>query len=338
MAETIAGLRRGILGLRGEPAGPCIRLGITPPVHTEKVQPLEEPVKSSYSRRWLLMPALFGVALIAYNLRWTATGGATSRNAVPGVLSDIGVSLLLFSVLFWFEKRIERRIIDSIRVLTGWDLAERLSSEADDPLMPGDFQHAYGPTETAISILERIQARDYDSVWVMTDPNLRLCRAQGWIFDNLGNLGLSSEYSTEWDNMADYLIAGPHRGEQVWDSFAATEIGQLTASFSAYAAGKAGWSQRRRVLGPRHEVVLLTPLPKNAPHGYIATGPTLLEDSRDLLMVCVDHPSAPPGRIYLLAGVGRAAPLPGWPPTWWVIDDPVALEVHPGLVANGAGG
>lgn len=68
-----------------------------------------------------------------------------------------------------------------------------------------------------------------------------------------------------------------------------------------------------------------------APHGYMATGPVLLEDTRELLMVAVDNPSLSSGIMYLFAGFGRAAPLSGWPPTWWALDDPVACAAHPGL-------
>ncbi|MGI9121198.1 MAG: hypothetical protein ACR2G7_13955 [Acidimicrobiales bacterium] len=293
------------------------------------MEPLEESVTQSYSRKWLLLPAGLGVALIVYNLRWAKTHGGT--NALPGVLSDIGVSLLLFSVLFWFEKRIERRIIESIRVLSRKDFEDFPETHSEDPLMPGDFQSDTGPEAFAQALMLGIETREYAAVWALSDENLRRCRAQAWIYNNTAELGLPEKHSPEWDELAEKLVFDPLSTGPIWASFAAIEMDTYSELFRGYDSDQWGWSQRRRIVGPHHEVIYLVPLPRSAPHGFMATSATLIEDSRHLLMSCVEEPFGDAPRRYLFAGFGDSAPLAGWPPTWWSMHDPVAWEAHPGM-------
>jgi hypothetical protein len=105
---------------------------------------------------------------------------------------------------------------------------------------------------------------------------------------------------------------------------------QYADCFKGFTEANVGWSQRRRIVGPRHEVMLLVPLPRSARHGFVADGPTLLEDTRSLLMMYVDDFAGTGHHGYLFAGLGRQPPSPGWPPSFWEDGDPVALAVHPG--------
>jgi hypothetical protein len=276
-----------------------------------------------------------GLALVLYNIQWVDSHEDAERNAVPGVLSDIGVALMLFAFLFWFEKRIERRIIGTIRVLTAKDLSTVYEDDGSSELMPGDFSSDDGPMATGVAILESVVARDYDPVWVLSDENYRRCRAQAWIFNNVQQLELPDAPSREWDDKASHLISGPHSEDDLWRSFAVSELRQLQEVFAGYEKRIWGWSQRRRICGPQHEVLLLMPLPKSAPHGFVATGPTAIEKSVRLLIHRQDAPRKAGEPIYRFAGLGDAAPLPGWPPTFWNIYDPVALASHAGAAAPG---
>lgn len=69
-------------------------------------------------RGWLWLLALSGVALIAASGVWTLRFGQNQFNIVPSLTVDIGIALLLFSVLFLVERRIERQIDAALRAHT----------------------------------------------------------------------------------------------------------------------------------------------------------------------------------------------------------------------------
>lgn len=295
-------------------------------MHTHHMTQLSDLGRPGYRRGLLLVPSVVGAALLIFVV-------SSYEDAWASVLSNVGVALFLFSILYWFQKRIEQRIIEGIQILSSEDLERRRETEIEDPLMPGDFLQDYGPLQTAVALIGFIEKRDLTSVWRLSDPNLRLCRAQAWVFNNVTTLGLSAAHSESWDNVARYLVSGPHEGEELWDGFAKCEADQLFEAFRHYFGDAGGWSQRRRVVGPRHEVILITRLPEDAPQGYVVTKPLMVESSVELLLVCVDDHRSPLGRRYQVSAYTRHMPLPGWPPTWWITDDPVAVQSHPGVSA-----
>ena len=122
---------------------------------------------------------------------------------------------------------------------------------------------------------------------------------------------------------------GPHPDDQRWLAFAKIEAEGFLAAVGDFDDDRWGWSQRRRIIGPSHEVILASPLPPNARDGFMVDNPTLLEESIQVLISCHQLER---GLIYLVAGLNlQAAPLPGWPPTWWALEDRAALVSHPGL-------
>jgi len=89
------------------------------------------------------------------------------------------------------------------------------------------------------------------------DTNLRLCRAQAWLWNNRNGADVSA---LDMEPEAEWMAAVPSTSS-LWSSFATTELGQLHQTwphrFQALNEGRLGASSATRVLGPDLEVVVL---------------------------------------------------------------------------------
>lgn len=278
------------------------------------------------SRPWLASAAIVGTVLIAFHLLWESN----TPHPWSSLALEAGASILLFVLLLLFERMlVERTVTSTVRRLTALELEEQRETEGLNPLTPGDFRDSIGPLAVAGAFIRDVAVGNFRDAFLLGDPTWRLCRAQAWLHNNRETLKLDEIADDERDELARHLANGPHDGEPVWEAFNRTESDQFRRAFERYDDDTWGWSQRRRIVGSHHEVVIATPLPRDAPHGFVAQGPTILGEAIHVLLAChvVDGK-----RIYNVAGIDATAPpAPGWPPSWWIIDDPVAAEAHPGV-------
>ena len=149
-----------------------------------------------------------------------------------------------------------------------------------------------------------------------------------WLYNNREQLGLPEQFSAEAEELVDVLMALGDHPSGISDHFIEIEARQYAEGLAGYNDDLYGWSQRRRIVGPMHEMVLAIRLPRDAPHGILVDRPTIVSDT---IKVLVSAHVVSDRVLYLVAGINyEAAPLPTWPPTWWAIDDPVAAAAHPG--------
>lgn len=278
---------------------------------------------------WLSVPAVTGLVLILIHVHWEAGPG---RHPWSSVFVNAGTALLLFAVLLVFQRSlVERAVNETVRRLTREELESKWAETTDNPLTPGDFHDDLGPA-VASAFVRDCSSGDYRDALLLADPDWRLSRAQAWIFNNLASLGLQGTPHDAWDDLARCLATGPHEANSQWEEFLSTETAQFREVFSDFDDDRWGWSQRRRIIGPRHEVVVALPLPQDAPDGFVLNAPLVVPRSIQVLLRCLELEGK---RMYLVAGVNvDAPPLPGWPPSWWIIDDPVAAAHHPGVATR----
>jgi len=270
------------------------------------------------SSKWLVFVGLFGTALVvAYSIVQT--------DPLGGLLLELGVGMLLFSVLFWFERRFIRRLVDEAIV----SLTARTSE--DDPILneqtPGDFHGDFGPLFMAQAFVGCLRSGEFDKAFQLMTAQLRLALVQSWLFKNRESLGL--ELGSELDAQADHLMRGPHEDEPRWNEFSAAEGRALANTLRQFPEDRLGWSQRRRILGPRHELMIAFNLPPGSPNGIIVTEPRQVENALKLVLEAAELESV------LTYGVAafqsECPPVPGWPPTFWNIYDEVAEAAHVGV-------
>lgn len=161
-----------------------------------------------------------------------------------------------------------------------------------------------GPVEAVYAWLELIMAGDYAGAWALMDDNLRLCRAQAWLWNNRSLPGI---VPAELDKEAARLAAVPS-DSPLWSDFAVIELDQLNETwqlrFSAMEEGRVGAGSATRVLGPDLEVVLLL---EGSGEVEVFDEPTLVRDAFVFAARMTDGG-------WRIAAYGDFIPQPGWPP------------------------
>ncbi len=158
---------------------------------------------------------------------------------------------------------------------------------------------ASGPVMAARQWLTLILAEDdYEGAWKLTDPVLRLARAQAWIYNNQDFPDVASE---DRDELAAALAQRPS-AHPLWADFAHTESQQMNEAWAAYSLDRLGAASRPRLLDVDYEIVIFTP----ADEPVLITEPTLVEGLVFVMHFTEDG--------WLVAAPGDRLPVPGWPP------------------------
>ena len=162
-----------------------------------------------------------------------------------------------------------------------------------------------GPVAAVYAWLESVKAGDFASAWARMDDNLRLCRAQAWLWNNRTFPDIAA---VNLDKEAQRITASPSTSA-FWEHFARTELHRLEESwegyFAAYEAGTLGAASASRVIGPDLEVVVLHDT--GSQKAVIFDGPTLLTDTLPFTVRLMSDG-------WKVAAYGDFLPTPGWPP------------------------
>ena len=242
-----------------------------------------------------------------------------------GLLLEVGAGLGLFAVLFFFERRFIVSYLD--RAIES--LASPIEpEEIDGEQMPGDFRGDFGPLFIAQAVLHLLARGDYAQAYQRFSSDLRLSRAQAWLFNNRLVFEIDDANQSSFVQRLDE----PNATDQLWNDFAESEAGQYVDLFAKFDLDRIGWSQRRRIIGPRHEVIVAFVLPSDSPHGIVITEPRAVDNAIKIILESVHENGI---LTYRVAGIQTdSPPIPGWPPTFWIVDDPAATSVHPGMTAE----
>jgi hypothetical protein len=278
----------------------------------------------------LVIVGCIGFALVAGHVVVELDGDPPR---LSGLMLEVGAGLLLFALLLVVQNRLVERAISAARGLTEDELMAKQAEGETNPLTPGDFHDAIGPLAVASAVVRDLADGSFREAWLLFDPNLKRCQAMAWVYNNREQLGLAPELSEEAEALVDLLVELSDHPSGLVDEFVASESRQYAEFLQGYDDDRYGWSQRRRIVGPRHEMVLAMPLPSDAPHGILIERPTIVPST---IKILVSANTFGDRTVYLIAGINyEAAPLPTWPPTWWAIDDPAAVGSHPGISAAG---
>lgn len=268
----------------------------------------------------LLLPGVVGLALVvAYLL--------TEDDPFGGLMLEVGAGMALFSALFFFERRFIVRFVQSqIESLREPMTPEEIEGNESTP---GDFHGDFGPLFMASLFLGLVHAAQFDQAFVLMSASLREVRASAWLYNNKEILAITDENR---DSYISRIASGPSKDDELWSAFAESEASLFQDATRHLNLDSLGWSHRRRILGPAHELILAFPIGEQNPHGILISGPHVVEDAVKIVLEAVELDGT---LTYLVAGFNtETPPVPGWPPTMWNIYDPVAAEVHPGVSAT----
>lgn len=169
------------------------------------------------------------------------------------------------------------------------------------------------PTEVALRFFAAMREGRFEEGCAYADQNWKLCRIQSWIWNNRDSFGLEVG---ELNQLAEDLLTNCMPKES-WGEYIAHEARQFTAAWFSLKPDQMGAASRRRVVARDYELVILAPVGESG--GYFVTAATLLPNALTFLMHYVG------GRWLVANHAGSAPPIPGWPPAWWIVNDP-AIE------------
>jgi hypothetical protein len=240
-------------------------------------------------------------AAVALDLRYGLT------NIVPSVVLELGAGVLLFALLFWAERRLivrgQQQTAALIEALTGSDV---------DPAM-ADRYSVTGPIVVADTFWRAAIKGDYVTAWDHADDNWRLCRAQAWLWNNRDHFG--DDLETLGD-LAECLVRD-RESCPVWENFVHVERQQFIDEWGDINPDEFGAGSTRRVVAPGYEIVRFIPLGEFR-RGFIVHEPHIVLRGFQFLVHLTDDG-------WRVSSFAEAAPVPGWPPSWWLQDDPAAI-------------
>jgi hypothetical protein len=163
----------------------------------------------------------------------------------------------------------------------------------------GDLSAATGPVKAAQAWIEAVQLGRYDTAWAMTEPRLRLVRAQAWIWNNRKDTDIAA---LDRDELA-RALAEERPSHPLWGDFAATELHQITGVYGTFQSENWGATSGPSAAGPDYALVLFA---------HLSGDPLILTDRPSVFSLAfLMHASA---RGWLLASFSDVLPAPGWPP------------------------
>ncbi|MBV9411052.1 MAG: hypothetical protein JO148_05610 [Acidimicrobiia bacterium] len=163
----------------------------------------------------------------------------------------------------------------------------------------GDLSAATGPVKAAQDWIAAVQLGRYDRAWAMTDPRLRLVRAQAWIWNNRKDADIAA---LNRDEVARALAEErPNHG--LWGDFAATEVHQMREVYGTFQPANWGATSNPGSVGPDYAMVLFA---------HLSGDPLIITDRPPVFSLAFLMHSTDRG--WMLASFSDVLPTPGWPP------------------------
>ncbi|MDP9070613.1 MAG: hypothetical protein M3N68_04895 [Actinomycetota bacterium] len=257
---------------------------------------LAQPVTTLRTLPLVIVGAM-GFAFVAGHIAVELNGDPPR---LSGLMLEVGAGLLLFAVLLVVQNRLVERAMSAARGLTEDELLAKQAEGERNPLTPGDFHDDIGPLAVASAVVRDLADGNFREAWALFDPNLKRCRVLAWLYNNREQLGLPSEWCEEAEAIVDLLIEHGDHPSGLTEEFVTSESEQYAEALEGYDDDRYGWSQRRRILGPRHEIVVALLLPSDAPHGIVVDRPTIIPNA---IRILVSAHTAGDGTLYLVAGI-----------------------------------
>jgi hypothetical protein len=163
----------------------------------------------------------------------------------------------------------------------------------------GEVGAVTGPVKAAQAWIEAVQLGRYDAAWAMTEPRLRLVRAQAWIWNNRKDADIAA---LDRDELA-RALAEERPDHALWGDFAATEVHQMRGVYGTFRPENWGASSGPSAAGPDYTLVLFA---------HLTGDPLILTDQPPVFSLAFLMHAAERG--WALASFSDAPPKPGWPP------------------------
>ncbi|WP_329120240.1 hypothetical protein [Streptomyces sp. NBC_01465] len=167
-----------------------------------------------------------------------------------------------------------------------------------------------GQLGVAFQFIARMAAGEFNDAVDLTDENWLLCRIQSWVWNIRVRIG---EESDSLEGLADAMLQ--NKGDHIlWEEFTESEVAGFQEAWNHLNLERLGGASRRRRVARDYDLVVLAPV--GASGGYYVDSATIVPGALTFLM------RRHQGRWLLASHLAMAPPTPGFPPAWWVLDDP----------------
>lgn len=274
---------------------------------------------------WLILVAVVGGGLLAAGVVLGIS--PLGKQLLPTVLIDVGLSVLLFVLLFAVERGAVRKVVRAEAERAFRSLSQPLTDPkdlvdmevADDAILRETELLGIPPFDAAIEWIRCAnEGNSYSLLYDRSAYEYRLCRAQDWVWNNREHPDVTAEGDL---NTLAQRLAEPDETCVLLVPFLEIESRTFRDNFKSVNPDKLGVPSRRRVVAPGYERVILAPMADH-PDGILVLTPMLLGDSWQFLMQWT-------GDKWLLASDRSVAPpRPGLPPAWWSDDSVPPDALH----------
>lgn len=177
----------------------------------------------------------------------------------------------------------------------------------DEEFFPGSDQtraeaeaHVQGPGWVALAWFHAVRRDgDWEVAWVLSDPELRLARAQAWLWNNRNVPEIAAEGI---ERLAEWYAGPDYRDAPYWPQFAEIELGSYLEAWGHWDPDTMGLASRPRLVDIDYEVCLLAKA-----DGKVYDKPTQIV-ALPFLMHFTD------GEWRVANPGGDRRIVPGWPP------------------------
>lgn len=188
----------------------------------------------------------------------------------------------------------------------------------DDPLRAAEMlAHLEGPVGCTSTWIDAVQVReDLREAWRLTDPDLRLCTVQHWVWSNRQAMSVAGIDL----QVAISELAVEESSHHLWDNFEAVQLRSVHESWGDLNSSNWGVGTNTRLLGPNLELVLYIDS-RGSEQTIVKPGETYAGPATPFV---VRHR---PEGWRVLNIQAREPPVPGWPPDLRQLrsDGPVGL-------------
>lgn len=160
--------------------------------------------------------------------------------------------------------------------------------------------HVQGPGWVAMAWYHAVCRDDeWDLAWMLSDPELRLARAQAWLWNNRHHPEIAAGGIEE---LADRFTGPNFRAAPFWQEFARMETAAYREAWADFDPAEVGLASRPRPVDVDYELCLLAKA-----EGVTYTKPTPIRALRFLMHFV--------GGEWKVANAGaERRVVPGWPP------------------------
>ncbi|GGS01587.1 hypothetical protein GCM10010269_45610 [Streptomyces humidus] len=249
---------------------------------------------------------------------WLNRDGFVWYSLVTGALAaSMAISILGMTTNREIPPDAENEMPEGAHPLGSQSPAESIVTSVAMAAMSSDGRFEdEGQLGVAFRFIRHMTAGEFDDAVNLADENWLRCRIQAWLWNARAFTG---DDEAQMQATTDAMMI-TRSGHAFWEAFSSAEVEFFQDAWGEIDPDQLGGASRRRRVARDYDLVIVAPLGESG--GYFVNSPTPVPGGLTFLMHNSD------GSWLLANHLGGAPPLPGYPPSWWIANDPSLDELR----------